>query len=88
MKIKYSNKISWQLFQDKVFVINEVTHKQYTFDGIYKWFWLQLKDEILLENIVKKIHLSVVEVDYHEILMDYQVYVNKLKKEGLLEELR
>jgi hypothetical protein len=84
MKIDYSDVISWQIFRDKVFVVNEVTRKLYTLSDTNKWFWLKIKDEHELENIVSELYSKVKDVTYTQILDDFISLVTNLKEEGLI----
>lgn len=53
MKIYYSNCISWQLLVDKVYIINEKTKEIHVLADTAKDFWILIKNNHSLEEILK-----------------------------------
>ncbi|MBU5310667.1 PqqD family protein [Tissierella carlieri] len=53
MKIYYSKNISWQLIDNQIFIIDEVTKKEFTLKEIGKEFWILIKSHNLYKEIVE-----------------------------------
>lgn len=52
MEIYYSNHISWQLLDNKVYIIDEITLKIYSLQDVAKDFWILIKDNHSFKKII------------------------------------
>lgn len=82
--IYYAKCVSWQIFRDSVFVINESNKKMYTLKDVNKWFWLALVGEHKIENIASELYSMVKDVDFQTIYTDLLGLALNLKEEGLV----
>lgn len=62
MNLYYSDNISWQLLDNKVYVIDEITKKIYILDRVGKDFWMLVKNNSFEETVIilsKKYNVSL-----------------------------
>lgn len=75
-RISYSENISWTLFDDEVFVFNEITNEIFLLKGIMKDFWLLLS---MTENF-DEINIMLAK-KYGEDIVDISVkMIQKIRK--------
>lgn len=53
MKIYYSKNISWQLIDNQILIIDEISKKEFVLKEIGKEFWILIKSHHLFKEIVK-----------------------------------
>jgi len=76
VKFYFCNNISWQSIGEKLYVIDEVSLKVYTFENVGKLFIERIQENKFCE-IVEEIS-SLYKADYHIVYNDMVDFVNDL----------
>ena len=84
MIIELLNDISWQIYNDKVYIIKEKIEKSYTFEGLGVEYWLnivRIKDYDIIFNEIKKNHP---ELNTDNIKTHFNNFLQSLKKFNII----
>lgn len=86
MKICYSDHISWQLLDNVIYIIDEITRETYSLQEVAKDFWLQVKDNQSIEKIVEILAVKY-NVSTDVITSDINEFKNSLLSKKLVKEV-
>lgn len=76
--------ISWQSLMDKLYIIDECTHKMYVLDdSISKQLWEAIRIEDELQKVIKDISL-LYQMDENIVLNDCNEWFKEMENIGIL----
>lgn len=86
MILTYCKHISWQNYNDFVYIVNELTGQKITLDGIAKEIWLEIGAKLSLEEIENKL-LNEYDVERNVIHMDLISFCEQLLEYTIIQEV-
>lgn len=86
MKLVYCKHISWQNYDDFVYILNELTGQKVKLDDISKEIWLEIESGLSLEEIENKL-LSKYNVERDILHSDITSFCAELVECNILEEV-
>lgn len=85
MKINYSNHISWQLLNNEIYIIDEITQKIYILTDVAKEFWILINGGYTVEEIIN-ILIKIYKVSEKIIKNDINDFKDILISKKLITE--
>ena len=84
MNLYYTSNISWQLIDQKVYIINELTTKMLVFENILKEFRIRINKYSNFNLIVNDLH-ELYNVDIHILKEDLIESLSFMETNNLVE---
>ena len=86
MKIYYNKNISWQDFNEFIYICNEKTKLEIRLDGMSRVIWLEIEKNNLIEDVKNNI-LSRFNVEPDELEVDLRLFFSELIQNEILREV-
>lgn len=83
MQLQYSKHISWQLLNNKVYIIDEITEKVYELENAAKDFWTSIETINSLDEIIESLS-KIYNVSKDILMRDMTIFTNNLISQKLV----